>query len=721
MDDLEAKYCTEIANDEQNLRSSNLIDSIERNEKGHRRTNKNSQKKRVVKNKKKKKINKVIDSSNEVSLNHQKDTPKNPYRIFLLYKLRKKYDVKMHVYDMKKVNELIFNIPSHFTAIFKEYLLKEEEAEFLKRIYHKNELNKKLKNIFYFYEKYSKIFPNYIVIPEGHYLYRNILKKQKMIDKLQRMKEEENKNKKKLLELSFNTIFTNGAIDSIYSNNNVDPLNNLSNIISMDSVGKNEEQELIQIQNIIKSIENHENVIGIKDMKSLDKKQIIYKKEFRNLRSLSKSTFLQNGREIRGKSKESDRKKYFPDNKNEKYIGSQTRTKEKKRKNKIYKYSSPNTKRNETKESDDENENQNDSISIRMSKKIIEDSVKNNKDENEDKSLKNKYKRVKKSKERDSKNEDEEKYEKYRTNEDESSKRNKKKKFIVLRGNRHYFIKNRETEEKSSDYTNDEKNLTYKSKNLIDDEKEIFYSKHYKVNKNNNSFSQNKNLRKDYSIKNQNFILYKKKLCNGSRGLSISKKNNEIETNTNNSRRMYRINTNFTTNGAKIAPVRKYLVNEQQNISTKRQGENDLPHDKWKKIMNENNDRHSNYFSQNFQSSTYTNNNNLELTYQNKNADTLNGNSSNIYHKKYKIDNLRNSYMDKSCPKNYNKFLTDMEVNKKKEYANNNYSNEDKSNDQSNNEGDNNNNHRYYRTSQHNNNKKFKLRAPKNYYKIDLD
>lgn len=719
MDDLEVKYITENTIDEQNLRSSNYIDSNEKNEKSHRRPNKNSQKKRVTKNKKKKKINKVVDSSNEASLCTQKDAPKNPYRIFLLYKLRKKYDVKVHVYDMKKVNELIFNIPSHFTAIFKEYLLKEEEAEFLKRIYHKNELNKKLKNIFYFYEKYSKIFPNYIVIPEGHYLYRNILKKQKMIDKLQRMKEEENKNKKRLLDLSFNTIFTNGAIDSIYSSNNVDPLNNtnLSNIMSMDYIGKNEEQEIIQIQNIIKNIENHENVIGIKDMKSLDKKQIIYKKEFRNLRSLSKSTFLQNGKEIRGKSKENDRKKNFADNKNEKYLASQTRTKERKKKNKIYKYNSPNMKRNETKESDDENENQNDSISMRMSKKMIEDSVKNNNDVNEDKSIKNKYKRVKKSKERHSKNKDEEKYEKYRNNEDESNKTNKKKKFIVLRGNRHYFIKNRETEEKSSDYTNDEKNLTYKSKNLIDDEKEIFYSKHYKINKNNNSFSQNKNLRKDYSIKNQNFLLYKKKLCNGSRGLSISKKNNENET--NNSRRMYRINTNFTTNGAKIAPVKRYLVNDQQNISTKRKGENDLPQDKWKRIINENIERHSNYNSQNFNTNTYTSNN-LELTFQNKNADTLNGNSSNIYHKKYKIDNLRNSYMDKSCPKNYNKFLTDMEVNKKKEYANNNYSNEDKSNDQSNNEGDNN-NHRYYRTSQHNNNKKFKLRAPKNYYKIDLD
>ena len=721
MDDLEVKYYTENANDEKNLCSSNYIDTNEKNEKAHRKLNKNSQKKRVPKNKKKKKINKVIDSSNEVSLSTQKDTPKNPYRIFLLYKLRKKYDVKMYVYDMKKVNELIFNIPSHFTAIFKEYLLKEEEAEFLKRIYHKNELNKKLKNIFYFYEKYSKIFPNYIVIPEGHYLYRNILKKQKMIDKLQRMKEEENRNKKKLLELSFNTIFTNGAIDSIYSNNNVDPLNNtnLSNIISMDYIGKNEEQEVIQIQNIIKNIENHENIIGIKDMKSLDKKQIIYKKEFRNLRSLSKSTFLQNGKEVRGKSKEYERKKYFADNKDEKYTATQVRTKERKKKNKIYKYNSPNMKRNETKESDDENENQNDSISIRMSKKMIDDSVKNNKDATEDKNIKNKYKRIKKSKERNSKNKDEEKYDKYRNNEDESNKINKKKKFIVLRGNRHYFIKNREIDEKSSDYTNDEKNLTYKSKNLIDDEKEIFYSKHYKINKNNNSFSQNKNLRKDYSIKNQNFLLYKKKLCNGSRGLSISKKNNENETNANNFRRMYRINTNFTTNGAKIAPVKKYLVNDQQNISTKRQRESDLPQDKWKKIVNENNDRLSNYNSQNFHTSTYTKNN-LELTFQNKNTDSLNGNSSNIYHKKYKIDNLRNSYMDKSCPKNYNKFLTDMEVNKKKEYANNNYSNEDKINDQSNNEGDNN-NHRYYRTSQHNNNKKFKLRAPKNYYKIDLD
>ena len=194
-------------------------DLKEKDEEGKEKQNKSSKKKR----KKKKKILKQIESKKlelkkENIFNSNEIKPKNIYRVFLLYKLKKKYDAKINTYNIKKVNELIFNIPSHFTALFKEYLLKEEEAEFLKRIYWKNEIWKKLKNIFYFYDKYSKIFPNYIVIPEGHYFYKNILKKQKMIDKLQKIKEEEMKNKQILLEGSFNTVFSNGAIDSIYNN-----------------------------------------------------------------------------------------------------------------------------------------------------------------------------------------------------------------------------------------------------------------------------------------------------------------------------------------------------------------------------------------------------------------------------------------------------------------------------------------------------------------------
>ena len=186
-----------------NKRSITHNNSKEKNDPSRKRVSRNSKKKRPKKKKKKitSKQNEspILDITNDDSFSTPKNVPKNPYRKFLLYKLRKKYDAKAYIYDLKKVNELIFNIPSHFTATFKEYLLKEEEAEFLKRIYLKNELNKKLRNVFYFYEKYSKIFPNYIVIPEGHYLYKNILKKQKMIDKLQ--------NTYNSLKIEFSNVF----------------------------------------------------------------------------------------------------------------------------------------------------------------------------------------------------------------------------------------------------------------------------------------------------------------------------------------------------------------------------------------------------------------------------------------------------------------------------------------------------------------------------------
>ena len=730
-----------------NQYKNNLNDSKEKVEQTKKRTSKNSQKVRNVKNKRKKKILKqkephMMDKNNELSSEKKKDIIKNPFRKFLLYKLRKKYDAKICVYDIKKVNELIFNIPSHFTAIFKEYLLKEEEAEFLKRIYHKHEIHKKLKNIFYFYEKYSKIFPNYIVIPEGQYLYKNILKKQKMIDKLQRIKEEENRNKEHLSEASFNTIFTNGAIDSIYSNN-ADQLNNinLSNIISMDNIGKNEDQEILDIQIIIKNIENNEKFIEIRNMESPAKKQIIYKKEFRGLRSLSKSTNLQNGRDQKIKSKDHEprRNNNITDNnfeKNDNKIRTEARKKNKNiyniKNNINYKnYTGPSTKRSresddskqisesESEESEEENENeeddQSDSINMKYNKNIIKNYIKNSEEMNRNKGVREKYKKIKQIKEinKDKDNEND----KSKKKEEDEIVLNKKKKFIVLRGSRHYFIKNAENDDKSLEntYTTDDKNLTFKSKNNIEPtERTLFYPK-MKDYKNNNSFNQNKNSSKDYSIRhNPHFILYKKKVCNG-RGLSISKKNQDFDT-----KRMVRMNTNFTTNGSEITQSRKYIINDQKNISIKKPGNNDEHQDRWKKIMNNNifiNEKQNNNNSntKHYKTITYNYNDNI-YTEQHKNNDSLNG---NIYHKKYRFDNSRRSHTDKSCPKNYNKFLNDMELNKKKENLNHVDSIEDRSNEQSNAEVVNT-SHRYYRTSQHNNTKKFKLRAPKNFYKIDF-
>ena len=136
---------------------------------------------------------------------------------FMKFKLRKKYNISKDFYNKKKVNELIFNDPSSYTAAFKEYLLLEDENEFLRRFYKKNELKKKLSSIYNFYEKYSKIFPNYIIIQESKFMYKNIQKKQKMIDNLQYIKEQEKRNKERKKNTSNDTIFTNGAINDIFN------------------------------------------------------------------------------------------------------------------------------------------------------------------------------------------------------------------------------------------------------------------------------------------------------------------------------------------------------------------------------------------------------------------------------------------------------------------------------------------------------------------------
>ena len=693
-------------NNEKNLKTQKMKENNynilkEKTEENRKKINKSSKKKRKKKKKLLKQIESQISEINSVNLfNKMNNQLSNPYRLFLLYKLRKKYDSKLNIYDIKKVNELIFNIPSHFTAIFKEYLLKEEEAEFLKRIYYKNEIEKKLKNIFYFYEKYSKIFPNYIVIPEGHHLYKNILKKQKMIDKLQKIKEEEMKNKEILLGGSFDTIFSNGAIDSIY-NNNKDSFNSntLASILSLENNNdRNEEEELIKIEYIIKNIEKYED----KNLESLGKKQIIYKKEFKGLRSLSKSTIIPNGKEIKGENERINNKEIeFNYNENQskktkKNCIIRGGTKNKKILN------SENNKINIESESEKEEENVNlnniEKINI-INKKEIE--LKNLKNQ------KNKYKMIISS------NKNIEK-EKTKINENEIVNRNKKKKFIVLRGNRHYFIKNKEKDEKSlentyNNYQNEEKKFTLKSQN----ENQLFFSTIDR--KNDNSFSQNKNLSKDcLRRKNQNLILYKKKLCNDTRGLSISKKFTDIE---NNDKVLHKVSTNYTINGSKIVKIRKYFINEQKSLIIKNKETNEL----FKNKRNMNEDIYLNYNDKQnvninyFKTIAYSKSN-FDINEQNKTNYSING---NVYYKKYNVDNLRNSYGDKRCPRKFNKFLADIHSEiRKKQYINNNSSIEEKEKIPNNNDDNNNQNHRYYRINQYNN-KKFKLKAPKNYYKID--
>ena len=144
--------------------------------------------------------------------------------------LYKKYSTNEYSYRYINTNYLIFNEKCRIVSIFKDYLIYDDNTEFLRRFYKKIELNKRLNKILNFYETYSKIFPNYMILPESYYLYRNIRKKQKMIDAFNEIKREEeenkkylNKNKNKKKNNNNNNIVFNSTIQE--SINNYQPSN----------------------------------------------------------------------------------------------------------------------------------------------------------------------------------------------------------------------------------------------------------------------------------------------------------------------------------------------------------------------------------------------------------------------------------------------------------------------------------------------------------------
>ncbi len=178
--------------------------------------------------------------------NHIKNFPKIQYITKAIEervrkKLIKRYDYPLSFHDMKLIDDILYNEKSHFVGTFKEHLLFDDPNEFLRRFYNKFEIQIKLKKILIFYEKYSKIYANYTVIPEQKYMYKNIKRKQKVIDQMQGKtydysEEEEENEEKELLE---SKVFTTDAMKSIESFT-MSLYNNTSNSKTKTDSGVNE-------------------------------------------------------------------------------------------------------------------------------------------------------------------------------------------------------------------------------------------------------------------------------------------------------------------------------------------------------------------------------------------------------------------------------------------------------------------------------------------------
>lgn len=115
-----------------------------------------------------------------------------------LKNLHNKYISFENSYELICINNLIYTENCRIVARFKDFLYYDDSSEFLKKYYIKEELPQILTKTFDFYAKYCKVFPNYMILPENEFLYKNLRKKQKMIDKLNEIKKEEEENRKHL-------------------------------------------------------------------------------------------------------------------------------------------------------------------------------------------------------------------------------------------------------------------------------------------------------------------------------------------------------------------------------------------------------------------------------------------------------------------------------------------------------------------------------------------
>ena len=167
-------------------------------------------------------------------------------------KLVWRYDIPNTFYNIKMINDIIYNEKSHFVEAFKEFLIYGDNNEFLKRFYNKNEIIIKLPKILSFYEQYCKIYANYTAIPESKFMYKNIKRKQKVIDQMQwkyydLYEEDEDEEKEDLSSKIFNT----SALKTI---------NSFTMSLYTNYSSFNNTQSDIEAQDLIRKINYYENL-----------------------------------------------------------------------------------------------------------------------------------------------------------------------------------------------------------------------------------------------------------------------------------------------------------------------------------------------------------------------------------------------------------------------------------------------------------------------------
>jgi hypothetical protein len=86
--------------------------------------------------------------------------------------LFEKYRASIDIYNVKIINEIVFNSPVRITSVFKDYLVNDEIAGFIERYYSLQQAHSKMHRLTEFFNSYYKVFPSYIAIKERKFMYK---------------------------------------------------------------------------------------------------------------------------------------------------------------------------------------------------------------------------------------------------------------------------------------------------------------------------------------------------------------------------------------------------------------------------------------------------------------------------------------------------------------------------------------------------------------------
>ena len=186
------------------------------------------------------------------------------------------------VYNVKVIDEIIHNDSSHVVAEFKDYLIKGDISEFLQQYYKKEECLDLLPKIYEYYISCSVIFPNYVILPESQYIYKNIQRKQRVIDIQQEQEDKEENIKNGIIkEEKEPTVFNTQAIDSILNQTDTSGVKQYFGISSDVSKGGGD-VDMMKLVNNIEKVEgkfnksnNKKNVINVCKLKKGNNNELI--------------------------------------------------------------------------------------------------------------------------------------------------------------------------------------------------------------------------------------------------------------------------------------------------------------------------------------------------------------------------------------------------------------------------------------------------------------